>query len=630
MKGLKKHCDNATILARFLALILSAALALGLASCENASNNPALLAALGTPPATNPATPTTGGGTETPTSSSRTTNYGSKAPSQEKAVGDIIFVDGSAEPYSDDLVLTEEQKQAAIAVVFYEGEASTNQLGAMTIGVGLRECEMSWSKVGTDVFSQNSTATDKNRGFVNMAAIQAYDDYKSDGQNKYPAFYWTANYSDAETRLCGTKYESDWYIPAENEMKELYKQAAIVNKAIAKVGGTSFQTGDTSQYWISDVDLSDGVCRARFVSFSNGQSNVAGLSTRKYNVRPVSYVGSGKIRTVKFDSANGDEISSQYVGSGKKAARPTIAPTKGSQKFRDWYLNGKEFNFEETPITQDITLTAKYWIGSKTPTEQKQVSDIVFNDGSALHYQDYPRTTLTDEQRATAIAAIFYAGPTIIKDVYMDLGTRVLGVGIKQNREGLAWCASDAAAYGKAIDSISCKPINGHNYTDLFLSISVQGHSYVCEFESPSDSNGSDNLAQIASALGTSNDTNDSSKYPAFYWAKNYKNQEGSRVKGTDFEDGWYLPTLPELQVLVYTRNTLALSDVGGQGVSNNDSFGESAPYWSSSQPRGESSAYIWDAYIDLADDYFHSDYIKTEKAVDKASTAMVCAIREF
>ena len=524
MKGLKKHCNNATILARFLALILNAALALGLASCENGATSPIIVTA----PATGgDATggDSTGGGTPTITTTAanaRTTPYGSKSAEQEKAVGDIIFTDGSAEPYSDDLVLTEEQKQAAIAVVFYEGEASTDQFGALTIGVGLRECEMSWSKVGTNVFSQNSTATDKNRGFVNMAAIQDYDDYKSDGQNKYPAFYWTANYSDAETRLCGTKYESDWYIPAENEMKELYKQADIVNKAIAKAGGTTFQTGDTSQYWCSDVDLSNGLCRARFLNFSSGELNSAGLSTRKYNVRPVSYVGSGKIRTVKFDSANGDEISSQYVASGKKAARPTITPTKDSQKFRDWYLNGKEFNFEETPITQDITLTAKYWIGSKTPTEQKQVSDIVFNDGSALHYQDYPQTTLTEEQKNTAIAMIFYAGPTTIKDVYMDLGTRVLGVGIKQNREGLAWCASDAAAYGKAIDSISCKPINGHNYTDLFL-FSVWGHSYVCEFESPSDSNGSDNLAQISSALGTSNDTNDSSKYPAFYFAKNYK-----------------------------------------------------------------------------------------------------------
>ena len=88
MKGLKKHCNNATVLARFLALILSAALALGLASCENASNNPALLAALGTPPVTNPATPTTGGGTETTSSGGETetptTNGEGQNESEEK------------------------------------------------------------------------------------------------------------------------------------------------------------------------------------------------------------------------------------------------------------------------------------------------------------------------------------------------------------------------------------------------------------------------------------------------------------------------------------------------------------------------------------------------------------------
>lgn len=80
MKGLKKHCNNATILARFLALILSTALALGLASCENASNNPALLAALGTPPVTNPSAPTTGGGTETPTTNGEGQNESEEKP----------------------------------------------------------------------------------------------------------------------------------------------------------------------------------------------------------------------------------------------------------------------------------------------------------------------------------------------------------------------------------------------------------------------------------------------------------------------------------------------------------------------------------------------------------------------
>lgn len=625
----KKLRRGAEVTTCLLALALCASFALGLTSCENGAAAPIIITA----PTTNPATPTTGGGTDTPTSSSRMTNYGSKAPSQEKAVGDIIFVDGSAEPYSDDLVLTEEQKQAAIAVIFYAGTtASTDQLGVIPIGVGLRECEMSWAAVGASGVAKNSKATNKNHGKLNMEVIQTYDDWKNDGQNMYPAFYWAKNYSNTETRLCGTKYESDWYIPAENEMKELYKQAVIVSKAIAKVGGTTFQTGDTSQYWCSDVDLSDGLCRARFVTFSNGEFNSAGLSTRKYNVRPVSYIGMEKVRAVKFDSAGGSEILTQYVESGKKMARPAD-PTKGIQKFRGWYLNQEEFIFDKTPVTQDITLTAKYWCGNKSPSEPKELFDIVLNDGSVIQCPKNKVPDLTDEQKAAAIAVIFYTGPTIIGDVRMDLGTRTLGVGIRQNRAGLAWCTNDAAAYGKVIDSISCKPV-GHIYTDtldFFGSSYVLGHTYVCEFESPSDSDGSDNLAQIASALGTSNDTNDSSKYPALYWAKNYKNQEGSRVKGTPFEDGWYLPSLPELQVVLCKSSGPALEAVGGEifRIDRQD-FEGGAPFWSSSQPSGETSAYAWEASYYIDGETHYLEETGTEKAVDRAGTAWTCAIREF
>ena len=46
---------------------------------------------------------------------------GTKAPTETKAVGDIVFTDGSATPYSADLELTDEQKAAAIAVIFYAG-----------------------------------------------------------------------------------------------------------------------------------------------------------------------------------------------------------------------------------------------------------------------------------------------------------------------------------------------------------------------------------------------------------------------------------------------------------------------------------------------------------------------------
>lgn len=44
--------------------------------------------------------------------------FGTKAPGVAKAVGDIVFNDGSATPYTATLTLTPEQKAAAIAVIF--------------------------------------------------------------------------------------------------------------------------------------------------------------------------------------------------------------------------------------------------------------------------------------------------------------------------------------------------------------------------------------------------------------------------------------------------------------------------------------------------------------------------------
>ena len=48
------------------------------------------------------------------------TYIGTKTPTETKAVGDIVFTDGSASPYTEEL--TNEQQAAAIAVIFYVGD----------------------------------------------------------------------------------------------------------------------------------------------------------------------------------------------------------------------------------------------------------------------------------------------------------------------------------------------------------------------------------------------------------------------------------------------------------------------------------------------------------------------------
>lgn len=159
--------------------------------------------------------------------------------------------------------------------------------------------------------------------------------------------------------------------------------------------------------------------------------------------------------------------------------------------------------------------------GTKAPDVAKAVGDIVFNDGSVTPYT--AELTLSDEQKAAAIAVIFKVD-----------GGKALGVGLKHNRSGLAWCTSDANAYNKNIETIQC-PASGDEGN---LTFTV-------------DTDGSDNLEQIASFLteaGLADDTTgiDADKrYPAFYFAKNYKTTATNLT--STYENGWYLPTVAEL-----------------------------------------------------------------------------------
>ena len=189
-------------------------------------------------------------------------------------------------------------------------------------------------------------------------------------------------------------------------------------------------------------------------------------------------------------------------------------------------------------------------LGTKAPNVAKAVGDIVFNDGSATPYT--AELTLSDEQKAAAIAVIFKVD-----------GGKTLGVGLKHNRSGLAWCTSDANAYNKNIETIQC-PASGDAGNLTFTG----------------DTDGSDNLEQIASFLttaGLENDTTDASKYPAFYFAKNYKTTATNL--GAAYENGWYLPTVAELFDIWKVKATVdaASSLCGGS------QFGDSY-YWSSSQ----------------------------------------------
>lgn len=183
------------------------------------------------------------------------------------------------------------------------------------------------------------------------------------------------------------------------------------------------------------------------------------------------------------------------------------------------------------------------------------VGDIVFKDGTAIAYD--ADITLTAVQKSSVIAVIFYIGSDYNNSG--DTAERTLGLGMADGN-GNIWCQTSAKAYEQKITTIQCSK-NGDSY---------EGDLY-----------GKDNLSQIASFLGADDDTSSAELYPAFYFAINYKNQAGSNVTDTDFEDDWYVPSLAELDKAwdsISTYNAVRVL-CGGTAIPLSGAY-----YWSSTQ----------------------------------------------
>ena len=231
----------------------------------------------------------------------------------------------------------------------------------------------------------------------------------------------------------------------------------------------------------------------------------------------------------------------------------------------------KSFTMPEANVTVSATFTKTTYIGSKKPSREKAVGDVVFNDGSAMPYAAF--TALTEDEKnakkTSAIALIFYKGTGLNSDDAEgnadNTTSRTLGVGLKHNRSGLAWCLDSANAYSKNITTLQCTP---------------SGNAGALTFTG--DKNGSDNLEQIGAFDGV-DDTSTAANYPAFGFAKNYSTHATNL--GENYASGWYLPSIAELfQIYACRADTANVFDIdAASSALGGDNFGTSW-YWSSSQ----------------------------------------------
>lgn len=214
-----------------------------------------------------------------------------KAPVKPKpdTIGDIVLEDGTAVAYENRSKLSETQRWHSIAVIFYDGKASTD-LGNCVLGVGLAEGIGNWcydTEVASYVKIPEITAnpirwgepvthaefgkevpvfgypkherevtftgeTDGQiRGTNNLSKVRNYlgNDFHLD---KMKAFEYCENYKDQDgSRLKwieDKQYQTGWYLPTIAELTYLLEKVGLVNRCISDVYGKTIR----SEYNIDD------------------------------------------------------------------------------------------------------------------------------------------------------------------------------------------------------------------------------------------------------------------------------------------------------------------------------------------------------------------------------------------
>lgn len=227
----------------------------------------------------------------------------------------------------------------------------------------------------------------------------------------------------------------------------------------------------------------------------------------------------------------------------------------------------KAIALKDEMITSGVA-SAQYLV---IPTKNTCVpGDFVLKDGTML-----PKDlTLTDAQKANIAAVIVRA---------KEGDTPALGVGIVQQKTGLAWCVGSAKAAYDAISDLI-------NITD-----------------------GSESWNKLKAACNDASDE-DASKYPAFEYCLKYATENG--LTGT-LATGWYLPSGAEL-VTIYNNKKAVGDSLTNAGK---EAFGDGW-YWSCCQSEGFMTDYA--VRVNFADDS------GAQANFSKSSENSVCAVRAF
>ncbi len=237
-------------------------------------------------------------------------------------------------------------------------------------------------------------------------------------------------------------------------------------------------------------------------------------------------------------------------------------------------------------------------IGTKIKPDA--VGDIVFNDGSAMPYEDLAAldSDTKNAKKAAAIAVIYYKGNSDSL-----LGETTLGVALNETeRTGsneIHWTKTGTTTgYDTDFTDIRLNISKNSAPAEPYLNVTNGSNTYYFT----GDFDGRDNWEYIQSVdpTGAADAQNN---YPPFYIVQQYASENG--LTG-DAATGWYLPTAVEMYYMYAQLSSVlnpAIEAAGGTGIATSpQDFNRK--YWTSNQCYTEDAMNVLGASADEVKNY--------------------------
>ncbi len=139
------------------------------------------------------------------------------------------------------------------------------------------------------------------------------------------------------------------------------------------------------EYYVVSIDTNaTKIYMARAYVMSEGEKWY-GPESNRIIIHPVKF-------TVTFDTVGGSQVPSQIIPYGGYAIEPdsTSEPLKNGFTFTGWEYEGEPFEFETTPITGDITITATWENNITRPVISRENIDSIYHFRLSLgNHNDY-------------------------------------------------------------------------------------------------------------------------------------------------------------------------------------------------------------------------------------------------